>query len=144
MGSVTITNHQASLRHPAYTSLGRHVITASYSGDDNNLASASAQLIQNVKYPTSTSVVTSGSPSRLGELVTFTATVTSAFGTIANGGLVSFFNNGALMGTSTITNSVATFPTSTLRLNTHNIKATYGGSAEFAPSSGNVTQVVNP
>jgi hypothetical protein len=92
---------------------------------------------------TTTKVMTSGSPSTFGQPVTFTATITAAYGPIANGAIVSFYDGSTKMGTGTTTNGAATFTTSSLKVGTHTIKATYPSSAFFKTSSGTVSQVVN-
>lgn len=92
---------------------------------------------------TTTTVTTSGSPSMFGQPVTFTATITAAYGPIPNGTIVRFYNNSTQIGTGTTTNGTATFTTSSLKVGTHTIKATYPSSAFFKKSSGTVTQVVN-
>jgi Bacterial Ig-like domain (group 3)/FG-GAP-like repeat/FG-GAP repeat len=93
---------------------------------------------------TKTTVSTSGSPSLVGSPVTFTATVTAAYGPVPNGVSVAFYNGSKTIGTATTMNGVAKFTTSSLPAGTHTIKASYPSSAFFKASSGTVTQVVNP
>ena len=102
-------------------------------------------LIEEVGKPpflSDTTLATSGSPSQLGQPVTFTATVTSKYGAIPNGELVTFYDSKIEIGTGTTTSGVATFTTSSLTARKHTIKATYAGDAEFKPSTGKVIQVV--
>src|SRR6266849_1905223 len=87
-------------------------------------------------------VTTSGSPSHVGQSVTFTAAVTSKFGPIPDGELVRFYVRVTAIGTGATASAVATFATSSLSAKTHTIKAKYAGDAIFKPSSGSVTQVV--
>jgi hypothetical protein len=120
------------------------LITATYSGDADNATSTSATLTEYVGLvPTKTVLTTSGSPSFIGQPVTFTATVTWTYGTVPDGELVTFFDGTTTLGTGATAGGVATFTTSSLALATHTIKATYPGDAEFKPSSGAVQQVVN-
>src|SRR5208283_4994873 len=86
---------------------------------------------------------TSGSPSFVGQPVTFTATVTSTHGTIPDGDLVTFFDGKTAIGTGATASGVATFVTSSLKAETHTIKAAYSGDDTFEPSSGLVKQVVD-
>jgi Bacterial Ig-like domain (group 3) len=76
--------------------------------------------------------------------VTFTATVTSMYGVIPDGEVVTFYDGTTQIGSGTTSGKVATFTTSALPVATHTIKATYSGDATFKSSSGTVKQVVNP
>ena len=89
-------------------------------------------------------LTTSGSPSHVGQSVTFTANVAWTYGTVPDGELVTFFDKTTEIGTSTTASGVATFTTSSLTKKTHTIKAVYSGDAKFRQSTGKVTQVVEP
>jgi hypothetical protein len=86
--------------------------------------------------------VTSGSPSLAGQSVTFTATISSKYGPIPDGGLVSFYNGSTVIGTSTTAGSRAALTTSSLTVGTHQIKAIYGGEVLLKTSRGRVEQTV--
>ena len=103
----------------------------------------SAPLSGTVPYPTKTSVSTSGSPSFVGQSVTFTATVTSTHGTIPDGELVTFYDGTTALGSAALTSETAMFTTSSLSAKTHTIKATYAGDAAFVSSTGLLGQVVD-
>jgi hypothetical protein len=124
---------------------GTHVIAASYPGDATLKASLGkiTQIVKSLPVATTTSLLTSGSPSLLGEPVTFSATVTSFYGAIPNSELVTFSASGTVIGTGTTVGGLATFTTSFLTPKPHTIKATYAGDATFATSFGTVTQVVD-
>jgi hypothetical protein len=92
---------------------------------------------------TTTVLTTSGSPSHVGQSVTFTAGVTWTGGPVPDGELVTFYDGTTVIGTKTTASGVATFATSSLTARTHTIKASYAGDFNFKPSSGTVTQVVN-
>jgi hypothetical protein len=129
----------------SYEAKGVHYISAQYSGDSNNDASTSSVLTEDVgaiPYASMTTVATSGSPSQAGQLVTFTATVTSKDGAIPNGGTVTFYANGTEIGTGTTAGGLATCTTSNLSAGGHTIKATYAGNGTFKASSGTVKQIV--
>jgi hypothetical protein len=73
--------------------------------------------------------------------VTFTATVTSAGGTPANGDIVVF----EPVGQSPIVNGVATYTTSSLKTGTTKITAVFEGDINFIGSKSlALSQVVNP
>jgi len=146
IGVAALTGGIASLSSPTLTP-GIHSITAAYQGSGSIGPSTSPAVIQSVKsngpFDSKTTVATSGSPSFVGQAVTFTATVTSTHGAIPNGEIVTFHdNNGTVIGTGTTADGVATFTISTLTVRTYAIKATYPGDGTFRPSAGGVTQVV--
>jgi predicted outer membrane repeat protein len=93
---------------------------------------------------TSTSFTTSANPARLGEPITFRATVTSASGQTPDG-TVTFLNGTTALGTGTLAQGVASSTTSSLPLGTSVITARYEGTARFNASvSAPTTQVVRP
>jgi hypothetical protein len=142
IATVALSSNQAHFS-TTYPTAAVHSITATYPGDANNGGSTSATLTETIDDPSDTALATSGSPSFFGELVTFTATVTSAYGAIPNGELVTFYEGSTDIGTGTTSNGTATFTTSSLSVKTHTIKATYAGDTTFKTSSGTVTQVVD-
>jgi hypothetical protein len=107
-------------------------------------ANGALGVLLNTRVATKTVLTTSGSPSHVGQPVTFTATVTPSHGTIPDGELVTFYDGATAIGTGVLASSVATFTTSSLTAKTHYIKAIYAGNAIFKPSTGRVTQVVQP
>jgi Bacterial Ig-like domain (group 3) len=125
-------------------SAGSFNIVAVYSGDTQYASSTSAALTQAVNKATTTTTLTSApNPSSVGQLVTFTATVTSSTGVTATGS-VSFNKGTTTLGTATLNSAgTATFSTSALAKGKDNIKAVYGGSSAFSGSTSTVvTQVV--
>ncbi len=101
--------------------------------------------------PTSTSVTSGLDPSRAGQAVTFTATVTPANAD----GTVSFFADGSLTAINGCASAplapagltfVATCSTSTLAPGSHTISATFNGDGVHQPSSGSLAtaQIVTP
>lgn len=147
-GAVTVATVALSGNQAAYTTSykptakGFHSITASYSGDLHNSVSTSSALTEDVVAPTRTHVTTSLSPSVVDQPVTFTAAVTSSYGAIPDGETVSFYNDGAAIGTGVTVGGAAIFTTSSLTVGTHTIKATYAGDTTFEPSTGSVKHVV--
>jgi len=92
--------------------------------------------------PTSTVVTSSKSPTAVGSVVTFTASVSGAGA--APSGSVRFFDGTTLIGTSaTNAASTAAFATSDLTLGAHTITAAFTGDATNSPStSASLTQVI--
>jgi hypothetical protein len=83
---------------------------------------------------TSTSVASSLNPSIFSEALTLTATVTTTSGTPT--GMVTFYDGGTSIGTSTVSgSSQATFSTSALATGMHSITANYSGDATHAKST---------
>jgi len=93
--------------------------------------------------PTTTAVVTSGSPSFIQAEVTFTATVSSTYGSIPDGEIVTFYDGTAQIGSAVTAGGVSALSTSALAAGRHSIRAIYAGDPTFKPSSGTVSQVVN-
>ncbi len=144
IATVPLAKNQAAYS-TSYQTAGVHVISATYSGDANNVGSISSVLTEVIgkgPFPSKTTLAASGSPSLVGQPVKFTATVTSTYGTIPDGELVTFYDNTTTIGTSATASGVATFVTSSLAAKTHIIKAAYGGDALFKPSYGSVEQIV--
>lgn len=92
---------------------------------------------------TSTTIASSLNPSSFGQVVPFTATVTSSEGSPT--GTVAFVEGENTLGTATLVAGSATFSTSGVGAGPHAIYAKYLGSDEFDQStSAPLTQVVNP
>ena len=144
VATVTMAGNQAAYT-TTYKVAGVHLITATYSGDSNNVGSVSpplAEQINNGGFASTTVLTTSGSPSHVGQPVTFTATVTSKHGPIPDGELVAFYDGKTEIGTDVTARGAATFTTSSLSKKTHTIKGTYAGDDTFRGSTGSVKQVV--
>ena len=142
IGTATLSSDKASFT-TSYKTAGSHAITATYSGVfHSDESSRSVELTENSVDPTTTVLATSGSPTFVGTPVTFTATVTSKYGTIPNGELVQFYDGTTLLASVALSGGKATYTTSTLTAKTHAMKAIYPGGSLFATSTGRVTQVV--
>jgi len=130
LGRGTLSNGVATLSSSTLTA-GSHSITAAYYGDSNYGGSTSATLVQTVTQPTGTSLTSNPNPSISGQLVTFTATIVFSAAT----GTVTFFDGSTLLGSGTLSKSVASFATSTLAAGWHNITATYSGDSNYGGST---------
>jgi uncharacterized repeat protein (TIGR03803 family) len=102
-------------------------------------------LVYKLTPSTSTVVLTtSGSPSEIGQPVTFTATVTSKTSAVPVSGSVTFTDGTTVLGTVPLANGSASVTTSSLPAKTQTIHASYGGDLWHKATSKAVTQVVEP
>ncbi|MGZ5528506.1 MAG: beta strand repeat-containing protein, partial [Limisphaerales bacterium] len=128
-------------------STAAHSITAVYGADSNFNASTSSILTQTVNAASTTTAVTSNhNPSKSGQSVTFTATVSvTSPGSGTATGTVTFKDGGTTLGTGSLNGSgQATYATSSLSVASHSITAEYGGDGNFNTSaSSTLTQTVN-
>jgi hypothetical protein len=143
MMGVPLNNNQA-IFSTSFSAIGSLQIKARYDGDANNLGSTSPSIAEKVKSPmgTTTRVTTSGSPSFINNMVTFTATTTSAQGSIPDGEVITFSDGSIPMGTGLTVNGLTTLSTSSLAAKTHTIHASYPGDFTHKPSLGAVQQLV--
>ena len=143
LGTASPVNGKATFS-TAFSAIGTDQIDAVYSGDTNNLGSTSATVGQVVGLASTTTTVTSsGTPSYVGQAVTFTAAVTTSTGSIPDGELVTYYDGQTAIGTGTTSKGVATYTTSSLAVGTHTVTATYAGDATYQSSTSRaITQVV--
>ncbi len=145
LATVPLTDNKATYS-TSYTRsylLGPEVVTAQYAGIFLTHEGSQNSITECIRFrSTNTVVTTSGSPSKIGEPVTFTATVGPP-GTISPAP-VDFYDGSKLIGTVTVSNDSASFTTSSLSAKTHSISAVYTGSCDLRTSRGLVTQVVEP
>ena len=140
IATVTLKGNQAA--YTSKQSCGVHSISATYSGDANNYGSTSEILKEYIQCSTSTTLSTSGSPTFVGQPVTFTAKVKSKIGIIPDGEPVTFYDGKTAIASVPLTGGTATYTTSSLSAKKHPIKAAYAGDGGFLPSTGWVTQEV--
>ena len=127
---------------------GSHTITAAYSSGPN-FQPSSGSVTQQVNEPTPTATTTtltsSPNPSVVGDSVTLTATVTSG-GSAVTEGLVSFNSDaGGQLGVATVDGNGKAVVEATLTIGglSHEITATYQGTATLGQSSATLAQTVN-
>ncbi len=138
-GSVTLNAGVAQLTLPQ-SLVGKHTITAQYSGDGSD-NSSKATLSETIQGASSTTTITSSlNPSNYGQAVVFTATVTSTAG-LADG-TVTFKNGTQGLGTVTLSGGQAQLSVTTIDAGAHTVKAIYNGSTTFATSQNSLQQVV--
>ena len=122
-----------------YDADATHSVVATYSGNADFSSSTAAATETVAPLPTTTTVTVSSRTSTTGGAVSFTATVAASTGTASPTGSVTFTDDGAPLGTSTLTTSGGVTTTSmlltTLPLGVNPITASYGGDADFAASA---------
>ncbi len=138
IGTAAVSGGTASIT-VSTLSLDTHSIFAAYNGDAYYAPSVSAPLSQTVsKGAVSETLTSSLNPSATGQLVTFTATLSSATAT----GTVSFLDSARVLATVPVTGGSAVFSTSVLAAGSHLISAIYSGDSDFNPSAATLTQFV--
>jgi Bacterial Ig-like domain (group 3) len=117
-----------------------------YSGNRNGFGSSTSAIdpiFFSIPQATLTTVTSSVNPSVFTQPVTFTATVAP----VPDGGTVQFKVDGSNLGgpvaVNTVTGQATSIATSTLTVGAHAVQAIYSGNANFAGSTGTLTQVVN-
>ncbi len=148
---ATVSGSEEASLATSSLSVDLHSITAAYGGDGNNAPSTSTAVNQTVaKAATATSLISSANPSKIGQTVTFTATVTvTAPGEGTPSGQVTFKKGSTVLGHGTLSTSggheVATFATTDLPVGTDAITAVYATTTDFAGSTSSaVAQTVQP
>jgi hypothetical protein len=139
----------ASFNTSTILTLGTHSITTVYSGDANFLGSTSSVLTLTVTQAASSVAValTMGTnPSKFGQALTFTATVSPQFAGVPTGQVI--FKDGTnIIGTHTLNSSgKAVITIVTFGIGAHSITAFYTGDQNFTASDSSaspLTQTVN-
>ena len=143
LGTSTLSGGVASFvtsSLPAGTSL----VSASYAGAPGFPASSSGtRRVEVRKNYSSTTISSNLNPAPWGVPVTFTATVTTAFGPVPDGDTVVFWDDYYTeLGAANTVNGVATITTSYFRLRNSLVQAKYQGDAEFSRSHAGMFQRV--
>ena len=144
--AVALASGSASCATSALA-IGGHTIKAVYNGNDSTGDYGASNDTVNYtinKIATTTDVVSSGSPSKSGQSVTFTATVTPS-GTGTPTGTISFDAGGTAITDCTsvvMSGGTASCTTAALPIGASTIGALYSGDATFATSSDTVSQTV--
>jgi hypothetical protein len=143
LGMGTLSGGQATFTSSSL-SIGNHMITVVYGGDNNFAGSTSAALTQTVTAAVSTTtLVSSANPSVFGQSVVLTATV-SGSGAATPTGTITFLDGAATLGTGMLSGGKATLTKSNFTVGSHTLTASYGGDANFmASTSTALAQTVN-
>jgi hypothetical protein len=141
IGSATLNASGIATLTKSTLNADPYPLVAMYVGDTANLGSTSPVLNQVILQTTSSAtIVSSLNPSKQGQAVTFTATITSP--TVTPTGPVTFTAGKTVLGTGQLSGGKAKFTTSTLAVGSTVITATYYGSSNIAKSSASLTQTV--
>jgi hypothetical protein len=129
-GTVTVALNPA---------VGTHVVSASYSGDDNYASSNNSLSFTVTQDTTTTSLTLTTNSSGSVPTLTLTATVNSA---VASGetGTVTFFSGTTSIGTATLAGNKATLTTSTTTFSNNSFTAIYSGDSNFVGSTSAAVQ----
>jgi hypothetical protein len=141
LGTATLSGGTAFLtttKMPA----GALTITALYGGDAQSTQSTGTYAQTVTPAVSTTAVISSVNPSKVHQIVKFTATVSSL--TTVPTGSVTFMDGTVVLGTGTLTGGKASYNTSALSAGSYNITAVYGGTANISGSTSPVlVQTVN-
>ncbi len=145
LGTATLSGGAATLNTSIPTT-GTKPVRAVYSGDAGNAGSTSDIVsVTASKAPTSVALVSSNNPVSVGQVVTFTATVSAVTGLAPDGETVTFKEGSTVLGTGVLSGGVATFTTSSLTPGTHPIAASFFQDATYlGNTSPLVNEVINP
>ncbi len=143
LGSVTLSNGNASFLVNTQVPVGRHTISALYSGD--SIFHAATFTVQHTVVPvavaTQTILTATPNPSSYGLPVTLTAVVISA--AAVQGGSITFMDGATVLGTSPLHQSgPVTFSPPTLQFGSHALTATYSGATGLQSSTSNTVQLL--
>jgi hypothetical protein len=141
LGTVSLNKFGLAIFTTSSLVVGKHAITAEYSGDSTFGASLSSAVAQTVRYHTSTSIGPSVNPSVFGQSVSFTAAVAGSGASPT--GTVTFRDGTTSIGTVPLVGNTAVLSTSLLHAGSHAISATYSGDSNSSESRGTVSQKVN-
>jgi hypothetical protein len=146
LGTVAVGTGGVATFTTSFAAAGGHAITAVYSGDAAFVGSSQA-LTEQVNAPThkasTTSLLASANPARVGQAITFTATVRDPSGTGTPTGTVSFFVGNTLVARVTLdANGQARLRGSFSIVGRFIIRAVYSGDANFDASSQSLTEQV--
>jgi hypothetical protein len=123
---------------------GSHSLFVVYSGDDNYFTANSTKPFSIGRIVPPMLLTSSLNPSQVGQMVTFTATVSPPSGGLATPiGSVTFKVDGNAVATQGLIGGVATFQTSALTSGSHPIVAEYNGDANYNTQSRSLNQNVN-
>ena len=141
LGQSTVA-HGASTLTLANPAVGLYSIAATYSGDTDDTAAASAPAsTQVILNPTATTLTASPGTAPFATLITLTANVAPTTAT----GSVTFLDGGTPLGTALLVNGSASFSTARLSPGTHPLRANYSGDAlRAASSSAAISQTITP
>ena len=143
LGSATLNNGSATYTTANIPNTATHSFTAIYGGD-NNYVTVTAAAGATAASATTTALMVNPNPPVSGSTTTLTAAITYTLtNSTAPAGTVSFYEDGVLLGTGTVSGGTATFVSTTLSgTASHAFYAVYGGNANYLTSTS--TTVTTP
>jgi Big-like domain-containing protein/IPT/TIG domain-containing protein len=124
---------------------GTHEITAIYNGDANYEASEAGIAQTITKASTTLTLTSSKNPAPAGSSGSLKATVKAvAPGGGMPTGTVTFSEGATVLASVPLSGNAASYPLKSLSVGTHEITATYGGSANYEASEGAISQAITP
>jgi hypothetical protein len=149
LGTVGTGDNGTATFTTSFAAAGSHVITAVFPGGVLSFLASSQTLTEQVNAPaahkaTTTALVASVNPVRVGHAVTFTATVRDPSGTGTPTGTVTFFVGNTVVARVTLdANGQARFTRVFSRTGRFTIRAVYSGDVNFDTSSQSLIEQVN-
>jgi hypothetical protein len=147
LGNAAVGRGGTATFTTSFAAAGNHAITAVYNGDSNFEAGRQAlteQVNATTHKTTTTSLLASANPARVGQAVTFTATVRDPSATGTPTGTVSFFVGNTVVAQVTIdANGQARIRGSFSVAGRFTIRAVYSGDASYGASEQSLTEQVN-
>jgi hypothetical protein len=136
LATAALVNGQATLMVSTLNA-GAHTLSAQYTGSGGFAPSVSTSIAHTVTAATTTtSLASSLNPSRAGQAVTFTASVSAVApgaGTVA--GTVEFLRGGTVIGTALLSGGQAQLTVDNLAAGKYTIQARYLGTANYLASA---------
>jgi streptogramin lyase len=147
LGTVAVDAGGKAALTTSFSTTGSHAIKAVYNGDGNFTASSQTVTEQvrapSALAPTTTALVASANPVRVGQTVTFTASVSGAAGAGTPTGTITFFvGNVAVTTVKLSANGKASLTGWFSVAGNYTITAVYSGDSNFAASSQSITEQV--
>jgi Bacterial Ig-like domain (group 3)/FG-GAP-like repeat len=146
LGTVAVGRDGTATLTTSFAAAGSHAITAVYSGDSNFEASRQVltEQVNATTHKTTTSLLASANPARVGQAVTFTAIVRDPSGTGTPTGAVTFFVGNTVVARVTLdANGQARIRDSFSAAGRITIRAVYSGDATFGASEQSLIEQVN-
>jgi hypothetical protein len=141
LGSSTLNAQGTASFNLTALSAGQHSLTASYTGDQLNLSSASAALTETVQLrSSSTTLASSATTISAGQQITLFADVQSSSPLVATG-VISFYSGPTLIGSAALGSTGVAILNYSPAQGTYNITASYAGDSVYSAS---VSQPIGP
>jgi hypothetical protein len=143
IGVTPLTSGGTATLSKSKLNAGNYSLTALFPGDSVN-AKSTSNVVNLLIAPTTSnvSITSSQNPSAAGQVVTFTAAVSSP--TVLPGGTVIFRAGTTQLGTAPLSHGKAQIKISSLPIGATKVTATYNGDSNISGSAASITQKVQP